>query len=177
MLAFLTLAASPGDLAPQQLDEYQVKAAFLFHFAQFVDWPAGTFASAEGPFTICVLGEDGFRETLADTVAGKTLSGRAVRVLAVTDATQIRACRMLFITAQPDKHQWSVLAEAGLTSAGKRPGILTVGDAQGATSGALIIGFLMDNGKVRFEIDAAAAERAGLHLSAKLLSLAQGWRK
>ncbi|HTA45144.1 MAG TPA: YfiR family protein [Bryobacteraceae bacterium] len=176
-LTVLTLLAGPGgDAAAQHPDEYQVKAAFLFNFAKFVDWPAGAFAGADGPFTICVLGNDSFRETLGNTVAGKTVGGHPVAIIPFSEGNQIGACRMLFVESPGDKHTLSVLNGAGLRSPGMRHGILTVGDGEGA-AGEVIIRFLMENGKVRFEIDAAAAERAGIHISAKLLSLAQTRKK
>jgi hypothetical protein len=176
-LTVLTLLAGPGeDVGTQHPDEYQVKAAFLFNFAKFVDWPAGAFASADGPFTICVLGNDAFRETLGNTVAGKTVGGHPVAIIPFSEGNQIGACRMLFVNSPTDKHTLSVLNAAGLGSPGMRHGVLTVGEGEGA-AGTVIIRFMMENGKVRFEIDAAAAEHAGLHISAKLLSLAQTRRK
>lgn len=169
-LTVLTLVADPGgEVASQHPDEYQVKAAFLFNFAKFVDWPAGTFARANAPFAICVLADDAFRETLGNTVAGKTLGGHPIAIVPVSEASQIGACRMLFVNSAGDKHTQSILNRAGLGSPGMHHGILTLGEG----AAAVIIRFLMEGGKVRFEIDPAAAERAGLHISAKLLSLAQ----
>lgn len=178
VLALLTLAANPGTgFSTQPPDEYQVKAAFLFNFAKFVDWPPAILGSPDMPFTICVRADHAFRETLVNTVAGKTVGGRAIEVVVFSEAGQIGNCRMLFVGSRVDKTTLSILCAAGLTSRGVLPAVLTVGDGEGAAVDAMIIRFLMENGKVRFEIDPGAAERAGLHISAKLLSLAQVRRK
>lgn len=177
VLALLTLAANPGTgFSTQPPDEYQVKAAFLFNFAKFVDWPPAILGP-DRPFTICVRADHAFRETLVNTVAGKTVGGRAIDVVVFSEAGQIANCRMLFVGSPVDKATLSILCAAGLTSRGVPPAVLTVGDGEGAAVDAMIIRLLIENGKVRFEIDPAAAERAGLHISAKLLSLAQVRRK
>jgi hypothetical protein len=154
-------------LCAQQLEEYSVKAAFLYNFAKFVDWPAEAFRSPGEPFSICVLGEDPFGRALDDVTAGKTIDGRSVTVRRITDARQTGGCQILFVSASADKHVLSVFTGA------KQRGLLTVGDAGSSTSEGVIITFTMESGKVRFEINAAAADRTGLRISAKLMSLAQ----
>ena len=161
------LAAGPP--APP-LDEYRVKAAFLYNFARFVDWPAEAFRDPGEPFSICVIGQDPFGPSLDDVVAGKAVGGRPVAIRRITDARQSGPCQVLFVGSAADKHALSVLKSP-------KSAVLTVGDAANSTSGEVIIRFIMENGKVRFEINTTAADRALLHISAKLLSLAQGGRR
>ena len=158
-----------GESAPP-LDEYHVKAAFLYNFARFVDWPTEAFRDPGEPFSICVIGEDPFGRSLDDVVAGKAIGGRPVSLRRISDFRQAATCHVLFVGSSVDKHALSVLASS-------RSAVLTVGDAANSSSGELMIRFTMENGKVRFEINAAAADRASLHISAKLLSLAQGGRR
>ena len=165
----LAMRILAGESAPP-LDEYHVKAAFLYNFARFVDWPTEAFRDAGEPFSICVIGEDPFGRSLDDVVAGKAIGGRPVAVRRISDARQPGACQVLFVGSSVDKHALSVLVSS-------KSGVLTVGDAANATFGEVIIRFIMENGKVRFEINTAAADHALLHVSAKLLSLAQGGRR
>jgi hypothetical protein len=170
LIALMAAGNSRADgFTAQHVDEYQVKAAFLYNFAKFVDWPTETFQRLNEPFTICILGEDPFGRTLDDMVAGKTVGGRSILVRRLPDDVGLRGCQILFVSAPHPKHSPSVL-----TGANKQSGLLIVGDAGLATAGDTMIGFTMAGGKVRFEIDAASAERAGLHISSRLLSLAQG---
>jgi len=152
----LVLAAR---LVAQQMDEYHVKAAFLYNFARFVDWPAEAFRSPGEPFTICVLGEDPFGRALDDVAAGKTVGGRPVAIRRISDARRIGGCHILFVSSAADQRVLSVLA------AEKQFGVLTVGDAGSSISGGVIIGFTMENDKVRFEIDTATADRNGLQIN------------
>ena len=154
-------AESPG----QELDEYQVKAAFLYNFARFVDWPAEALRNPGEPFSICILGEDPFGRALDVMVAGKAVGSRPIAVLRISDGRQIDGCHILFVGSPSGKRVLSILTTA------KRIGVLTVGDA--GTTENVVIGFVMEEGKVRFEINTAAADRAALHISAKLLSLAR----
>ena len=168
VIAAFMAAENRSSEAGVHLDEYQVKAAYLYNFANFVEWPAGTFRTPREPFSICILGEDPFGSILDDAVAGKTTAGRPFAVLRVSDDDESKACRILFVSSPPNKRARSVLAAVE-----QRGSVLTVGDKGLSTSPATMIGFLIVTGKVRFEIDQAAADRAGLHISAKLLALAQ----
>ncbi|MGD1070960.1 MAG: YfiR family protein [Bryobacteraceae bacterium] len=147
-------------------DEYQVKAAFLFNFAKFVEWPPGAFADPAEPLVICVLGEDPFGHALDDAVSGKKIDGRALAIRRISDARQAKGCRILFVSASERKRVLSILASAG------EPGVLTVGESDSATAEGMIVNFIPDGGKVRFTINVTAAEREQLRFSSRLLSLA-----
>jgi hypothetical protein len=157
-------------LPADQLDEYQVKAAFLYNFARFVEWPEA-IEDASKPFVICVLGKDPFGRTLDDIVSGKKIQARPFAVRRFSDPAQARGCSILFVSSSERKNVISVLGSLN------EPGILTVGESDTETSDGVIVRFTMADGKVRFEINSAAASRAMLHISAKLLSLAQAVRR
>jgi hypothetical protein len=150
--------------AEQPFDEYQVKAAFLYNFAKFVQWPSEAFQTSTEPIAICVLGQDPFGRSLADTVAGRAIEGRPIIVRHVSDIKQAAGCHVLYIASTENKRSPAILADI-------KPGILTVGDSDISGTG-VVINFRLDDGKVRFEIDVDAAEREKLQISSRLLSLA-----
>jgi len=147
--------------------EYQVKAAFLFHFAQFVDWPADTFKDASSPITYCTLGGDPFRGALDATLSGKSIGEHPLRVQHFKQAQEARGCQVLFIGTAGQK-----FISDSLTSVNGNP-ILTVGETEHFAQDGGVIGFTLADNKVRFEINLDAAEHARLKISSKLLVLAK----
>jgi len=147
--------------------EYQVKVAFLFHFAQFVEWPAETFKDAASPVTYCTVGMDPLHGVLEAGLNGKTIDGRPVRVLHFKQAQEIQGCQVLFL-GTPEKK----FISATLGSLRASP-ILTVGDSEDFVQQGGMIGFFLEDNKVRFEINLDAADRAKLKISARLLTLAK----
>jgi uncharacterized protein DUF4154 len=172
-VAILVFAAAAGYVHAQGAvaDEYPVKAAFLFNFAKFVEWPAGTFKSPEDPIAICVLGQNPFGTALEDVVRNKTVANRAFVVRDVSNGQQASKCHIVFVTASERKRFRSLLEEL------KGRSVLTVGEAEDFTANGGIINFKLKDARVRIEIDAGAAERAKLRVSSKLLSLAETSRK
>jgi hypothetical protein len=152
-------------------DEYQVKAAFLYNFAKFVEWPPEAFADPNEPLVVCVLGEDPFGRTLDDAVSGKKIEGRTLAIRRIADARQAKGCRMLFVSSSERKRVLSILASVS------ESGLLTVGESDSAASDGMIINFTLESGKVRFAINVAAAERERLRFSSRLLSLAISIKK
>jgi hypothetical protein len=152
-------------------DEYQVKAAFLYNFAKFVEWPPEAFENPSQALVVCVLGEDPFGRALDDVVGGRKIEGRALSIRRISDARQARGCRILFVSSSERKTALQVLAALN------EPGVLTVGEADSATAEGMIINFTLEGCKVRFAIDEAAAERGKLRLSSRLLSLAIAVKK
>lgn len=147
-------------------DEYQVKAAFLYHFAKFAEWPPEVFQGPNDPFAICVLGRDPFAHALDDVIAGRNISGRKIVVRRFLEAPRAVGCRILFVSWSEPKGDLAVLA--GM----KQQGVLTVGESGSATSAGMIIALKIVSGKVRFEIHTEPAEREKIHFSSLLLSLA-----
>ena len=152
-------------------EEYQVKGAFLLNFTKFVDWPAQAFKKPGAPIAICVLGENPFGPEL-DRAAGQTVAGnRRVSVRQVSDEQQARECQIVFIGGSRRKRSREWLEALQGSS------ILTVGESEEFLANGGVIDFRLDGEKVRIEIGTAAAERAGLRISAKLLSLAQSGKR
>ena len=148
-------------------DEYQLKAAFLFNFAKFVEWPPDAFSSADEPIGICVLGQNPFGTVLEETVRGKVVGHRTFVVLQILDGQHVTGCHIVFICASAGKRSVSLLEEL------RNMGVLTVSETDGVQAMGGVIGLNLKDGRVRIEIDLAAAERAKLRISSKLLSLAE----
>ena len=151
----------------QSAGEYQIKAAFLFNFAKFVEWPPNSFSDAAAPLQICVLGQDPFGEELRDITNEKTMNGRKFEVNHVVDLQRARSCHILFIASSERTSMKRILE--GLRGAS----VLTVGDTEGFVEQGGMINFVLENDRVKFEVSSAAAERAGLKISSKLLSVAR----
>jgi YfiR/HmsC-like len=147
--------------------EYQVKAAFLFHFAQFVDWPPETFKDAGSPLTYCTIGEDPFSGALDQSLSGKTIGTRPLRIQHLKPAQATQNCQVLFIGASETRKFSEIMA-----SASGRP-ILTVGETEHFAADGGVIGFCVEANKIRFEVNLEAAEKANLKISARLLALAK----
>jgi hypothetical protein len=145
--------------------EYQVKAAFLFNFAQFVDWPPAAFTNADMPFTIGILGRDPFGAALEDTVQGETVSNRKIVIERAQTVDGLKNCQVIFVCLSEKNHLPAILSALDA-----RP-ILTVSEIEGFDQLGGGINFYRDGGKVRFEVNPAAARRDGLKVSSQLLSL------
>jgi hypothetical protein len=163
VLALAMTAAAQSPRAP----EYQVKAAFLYNFAKFVEWPAGTFPSPSAPFRVCVLGHDPFGDTLTSIVQGKSISGHAIVSSQVQSPAEARSCHVLFLS-QSDPET----VRLGLARLRDLP-ILTVGESADFLSLGGMINFVLEEDRVSFEINLEAAERHRLKLSSKLLAVAR----
>jgi hypothetical protein len=164
-VAILVCARAHAENPAQGPSEYQVKAAFLYNFVKFVDWPA-TPAAQDGPIEICVLGKDPFAGALERVVEGKTVNGRPLVIRRIGDITAARPCQVLFVSA----------SEAGrvseITKAVRGWNVLTVSEIDRFSERGGIITFLMEGQRVRFQINPKRAASAGLTISSKLLQLA-----
>jgi hypothetical protein len=148
------------------IDEYQVKAAFIYNFAKFVQWPTEAFQTSNEPLVICVLGQDPFGRSLEDTITGRVINGRSLIVRHIATPNQVTGCHVLFISSPKDSHSLQTLSK--LTT----PGILTIGESGVSGTDGVVINFSQEGGKVRFDINLEAAERAKIRISSRLLSLA-----
>jgi hypothetical protein len=168
LAALVSSAGAPVVLAQQNASsEYQVKAAFLFHFAQFVEWPPDTFRDADSPLTYCTMGEDPLSGALDQSLSGKTIGARSLRVQQLKPSQPAQTCQVLFIGALETRKISEIMA-----SVSGRP-ILTVGDTEHFAADGGVIGLVIEANKIRFEINLEAAEKANLKISARLLALAK----
>jgi len=145
--------------------EYQVKAAFLLNFTKFVDWPPGAFAAADSPIAICILGNDPFGRILDDIVQGEGVNNRKAIVQRVSQIPGPRACQVVFFSST-EKDVPKTLSSLG-------SGILTVGEGERFLRDGGMIAFVIENRRVRFDINQTVAAKAELNLSSKLLSVAR----
>jgi hypothetical protein len=153
--------------AQPELDEYQVKAAFLYNFAKFVEWPPQAFDVAANPIIVCIVGETPIYTLLESAVIDKTAGNRSLAVRKVSDGQQATGCHILFIGRADRKRIPAVLA--AITPWG----ILTVGETPEFVAEGGVVNFKLENGRVRFEINVDAARREKLRISSKLLNLAE----
>jgi len=151
----------------QSYNETEVKAAFLYHFVSYVEWPARAFDIPSAPFVIGVLGKSPVLEALREAVRGKSVQGRALVVRQVSVGQELRQCHLLFIPASEAKQLPRVLEVLGDAP------VLLVGESEGFAQRGGIINFFLEQNKVRFEINPDAARRINLNLSSKLLRLAR----
>lgn len=153
-------SARPAD--PQGFDEYQVKAAFLVNLGRFVQWPV-----PDSRLVIGVLGDDPFGERLDQAVAARVVNGRTVVVRRYDPGDDFSESQILFVSASEARRMRAILGRAQ-----EETGILTVGETSLFLREGGIVRFFVEGNRVRFEIDADLATRAGLRVNAQLLSLA-----
>jgi len=160
------LGAAPLNSAPQEISrEYQIKAAFLFNFAQFVEWPAGAFANPSAPLCIGILGNDPFGPALDQTVQGETIRSRPLVVTRSKQVEDLKDCQLVFISESERDRVGEVLAALDLQS------VLTVSDIDRFAERGGVIRFFVQGNRVRFEINPTSARREGLKISSQLLAL------
>jgi hypothetical protein len=149
------------------VDEYQVKAAFLYNFAVFVEWSSTAFKTDKDPMQICVLGVDPFGRSLVDLLKGKTVSGRPIAVTDIADSNRASACHIVFVSSSESKRARTILKGLPAT------GVLTVGETDGFASEGGMVNFTREDGRLRFEINPAVAVDARLRISSRVLQLAR----
>jgi hypothetical protein len=154
-----------------KVSEYQVKATYLYNFGRFVQWPPNATATKGDSFSICVLGQDPFGPTLDATLAGETLDGKPLAVKRISTPRDARECRILFISSTEENHLKEILVALDESD------ILTVSDMPAFSRRGGMIQFVLDGGKVRFEINLIKAETAKLTLSSELLKVATTVRR
>jgi hypothetical protein len=167
-VAGLVVCLMPGFVALSQAQaplEYQVKAAFLLNFTKFIEWPAAAFANAQSPITICILGRDPFGSVLDEIVQGETVNARRIAVQRINGPPGPRTCQVTFVGGL-EKEAPQFIRDIG-------PGVLTVGEGDRFLRDGGMVALVVDNRRVRFDINQGAAVNAGLTLSSQLLSVAR----
>ena len=162
-----TLIGAPGLSANYDADvapDVAVKAALIFNFAKFAEWPA---LPVGAPLALCVVGDNGIAEALTETVRGQNISGHRLEVSQPQDSADWRICHVLFIADAETRRSANGLGEI------RHVPVLTVSDGKGFARAGGIIELYVEGGRMRFAINVEAAERSGLHLSSRLLGLAR----
>jgi hypothetical protein len=168
LVAFALLSATGLHLSAQTVSkEYQIKAAFLYNFSQFVEWPAGAFPNTQAPLVIGVIGDDPFGSYLDDIVRGEKVNNHPLVVQRFHRIDEITKCHVLFVSRSEAKQIEQILS----TLRGRN--ILTVGDFEDFAQRGGMIRFITANNKIRFRINVGVARAAKLTISSKLLRAAE----
>jgi YfiR/HmsC-like len=146
--------------------EYQIKAAFLYHFAEFVQWPPGTFDGPASPIVVGVLGKNVFGDNLEQTIRNKTINNHPFQFKEFHLVREATNCQILFISPSEEKRLPEILKGLSGTS------VLTVSEIDHFTEAGGMINFIIEDDEVRFQINDEAAKKARLIISSKLLTLA-----
>jgi hypothetical protein len=166
MAVALLLLSGGGAAQDSQPSEYQIKAAFIFNFAKFVEWPRTTLPNANSPMIIGILGDNPFRDDLEKTIKNKTVDGHPLLIKQFQSAVDATNSHILFI-CDSEKTQMPEILKILQGS-----NVLTVGEMDRFNEKGGMINFVLEGSKLRFKINNDAATRAGLKISSKLLSLA-----
>jgi hypothetical protein len=160
----LGVAARPAVASAQSASESTLKAAFIYNFAKFAEWPAD--APPTDPLTICVVGDPAIADALDETVKGRTIDGRKVVVSRAT-LDGARSCHVLYLSGFDSKRGQQIVEDL------KNAPVLTIGDREQFAQGGGIAGLFVEQGRMRFAINVEAAQRCRVRISSRLLSLAK----
>jgi hypothetical protein len=169
-LRALLAASVPGLLplggAPQEKPtEYQVKAACMYYFAKFIEWPSSAFADNSSPVVFGLLGKDPFGDILEKTLKDKTVNDRKILIKRSGSLNDLVTCHLLFV-ARSEKSRCGEVVKAL-----RGRSIVTVGEVEGFARKGGVLNFILVDDTVKFEINLDAAKRAGLTISSKLIKV------
>jgi len=153
--------------APPTPSEYQIKAAFLYNFAKFVEWPSQKFTNDKAPIIVGLIGKDPFGPDLEKTIQSESVGGRPLVIKRFDDPKEVAGCHLLFVGLTDRRRLNEVLSLAQTNH------VLAVGEADRFAEQGGIINFITVDKKVRFEINVEAAKKSDLKISSKLLNLAK----
>ena len=152
--------------ARAQVDEYAVKAAFLYKFGFFVEWPDSAFPSPVSPVNLCIVGEDPFGKSLDAVVASAQIKGRNVVIRRLQTVGRNPSCHILYVGGSVEQSKAQIIETV------RGSNVLTVSDGRGSNANDAIINFVVADKRVRFDIDDEAAAENNMLISSQLLSLA-----
>ncbi len=153
--------------ADAQADEYRVKAAFLYKFGSYIEWPDKSFARSDSPVAIGVIGADALAEELAQIVAGRSVNGRPVQVRRLRPGDPVAGLHVLFIGRSDNGRLAEILAAA------RGRALLTVTESEEGLELGSMINFVVVEDKVRFDVAPPPSESGNLKISARLLGVAR----
>lgn len=168
LLALFAALACPMGLraeSPMQR-EYEIKAAYIYNFINYIDWPENAFPAPGGTITIGVVGDSPFNAAL-NVLNGKQVKGRSLVLKQINDPKDLDQCQIVFISSSEKARLPELLGKL------KDSRVLTVSEIDGFAQQGGIINFISEHNKVRFEINPDAARRLGLNISSELLKLAK----
>lgn len=168
LFAALVGAACGAARAQTALSEEAVKATFLYRFASFVDWPAGTFSAADAPIRICIAGAEPLRSAATSQANGQIINGRPIQIVRLSSSLNAPQCQVLYVAG--------ALSDDALRAVRQLP-VLTVTDAATGAGDRGVVHFAVVDNRIRFHIDEAQASESGLTISSRLLSVALSVRR
>jgi hypothetical protein len=152
--------------AQSTAEEYQVKAAFLYHFAQLLDWPAGVLKSGDPSLKLCIFDDEPHRQELQSTIEGKAIGAWVLHARLISQPQEVQGCNILFLSRDEARRQTAILRSL------RGMPVLTVGETSNFLAEGGMIRFHLDADKIRFDINLEAAESSHLKISSRLLLLA-----
>jgi hypothetical protein len=165
LIPFVSGALKPAR-AQTTADEYQIKAAFLYHFAQFVEWPGSTLNGRDLSLNLCIFDGDPHLLEVRNSIEGKPIGSRVFHVRQLSPAQDIQGCHILFVSRDEARRQSTTLKSLrGLP-------VLTVGETANFLTDGGMIRFHLEDNKIRFDINLGAADLSHLKISSRLLLLA-----
>jgi hypothetical protein len=168
VLTLVVCAATAGGAASQDRSgEDAIKAAFLYNFTKYVDWPATVFDGQTGTFRVCVAADASFAGVIEGMMKGETVRGRPVEVIRLERDANPRVCHLAYFSGQDAERT------ARLLPAVRQQPVLTVGEGLGFLDQGGLISFALENNKVRFDVNKRGADQSGLRVSSKLLGVAR----
>jgi hypothetical protein len=162
------LHAQSEDAPPDINREYAIKAAYLYQFGRYVQWPATAFADSQSPLVIGILGQAPFGDTLEEIARTKRVEGRPIVIRQYASLAEYKPCHILFVTASAGPAQTAAAIEMA-----KKAHVLLVGEEPGFIQQGGVANFYLEENRIRFEINTEAAQQEQLKISSKLLSLAK----
>jgi len=145
------------------VSEYTIKAAFIYNFARFTEWP-----DESNELKVCIYGEDPFGSSI-DILNGKQSNGRTIKVIRTRSIDEVKSCHIAFLNIIPPVRRLFTRALQDIEGAN----VLTVSDAEGVIDFGVMIGLKLDNDKVAFDVNHTVAKASNIEISAKLLRLAK----
>jgi len=170
LIAAAAFAVEPNSSADHSPGEYDVKAAYLYYFAKFVEWPGQFFSTKDSPIVIGIVGDDPFGSVLEKTISGKTAQTRGIVIHRPKTIEDLRLCHIVFISSSDPGRA------AQLVDNLESGHVLTVCEEDYTSRSKCIISFVMKAGRVQFDVDVRKADKAGVKISSKLIMVSRNAR-
>ena len=165
IVALAGAMAVSAPLGAQPSLEYNVKAAFLLNFARFIEWPPSAFPDSRAPIQVCVFGTSPFGDALEKTVQGETASGRPIAAREVANTAEAADCHLVFIPESVEQRAGALLHQTGSHA-------VTVGESRRFLEHGGAVNLVVEDGRVRFNVNLGPVEQRGVRISARMLQLA-----
>ncbi len=167
LMALFSLFWNPGSSRAEVFEEYHAKAAFLYHFSNFVGWPASTFKATNGHLRMCVMGKDPFGQSLDATLANKSVRDHPFEIRRNPPTTELQHCHLLYFPASASSQMRALRHQVA------KENVLTVGETLDFLRQGGMVQLFVDNQKIRFAVNTDVVNQTNLQFSSKLLRSAK----